>query len=177
MKKKKRILTIAILFSVVLAIVVGRILMPVSAWHVFHLLVAPKGLYDPIVIDRFPFDKKAFAKTYELNPKYFDYYHLSIQFLNEDVSSKYRFSGKLLVEFLYKNKLISTKTINKQIAAWYVKNDISRYRKISLLRFEIPIEHKYSKNLSIRVTVLEVDEELKKYRESTMLNIAVSAIP
>jgi hypothetical protein len=145
--------------------------------HFYHLLVAPDDLYNPIVTDNFLFYKKGFQKTYTLHPKYFDSYDLSIAFLNKYISSKYKFSGKLLVEFLYKGEVISKKIADQIITAGYVGSDTSEYKEIALLTFEIPIIGKYKDNISVRITVLEPDQELEKYRDFIMLQMAVSSTP
>lgn len=160
-----------------LTIVKTSISFPIGIRHLYHLFFTPKDLYDPIVIDNFLFNKKGFQKKYILNPKYLDMYDISISFLNKNFLSKYKFTGKLLVEFLYKGEVVSKKIVDRVISAIYAEKDISKYKKISLLTFEIPILGKYKENISIRITVLEVDQKLEKFRDSIMLNIAVSATP
>lgn len=145
--------------------------------HFYHLFIQPKDLYEPIIEDRFPFHEKGFSKIYKLKPKYFDYYNLGISFEKNNISYKYKFNGKLLVEFFYRQKLISSSTVNKIIAGWPAEKDGSKYRKIALLNFPIPINKKYKKDISLKITVLEVDEVLKKHKNSLRLFVAVSSIP
>lgn len=145
--------------------------------HLYHLLIQPEDLYNPIIKDDFSFHKKGFSKTYELKPKYFDYYDMGIVFNENNISSNYKFSGKLLVEFFYKDKLVSDATVSQIAAAWPSKTDDSKYREIALFSFAIPISKKYKKDISIRITVLEEDEVLKEYKDSIQLFVAVSAIP
>lgn len=178
MKNKKKILIfIIIMMSLNLMIVRDSISSLNGIRHFYHLLVVPKDLYKPIVNDHFLFNEKGFHKTYSLNPKYFDSYDLSIVFLNKNISSKYKFSGKLLVEFLYKGGVVFKKIADQIITAGYVGSDTSEYKEIALLTFEIPIIGKYKDNISVRITVLEPDQELEKYRDSIVLQIAVSSTP
>jgi hypothetical protein len=46
-----------------------------------------------------------------------------------------------------------------------------------LMSFEIPLLGRYKNDISIRISVLEPDQELKIYGNSIMLYIAVSATP
>ncbi len=178
MKNKKQIIFIIFLLVVILSALLKNLIpIPLNIRHICHLVVAPKDLYKPIVADNFPFDKKGASKTYKLNPKYFDFYDISIQFLNRNISSRYKFSGSLSVDFMYKGEVVSTNIADRKISAWYAENDLSKYKRISLLNFEIPVNKKYKDHISVRITVLEVDQELVKYKNSIKLHIAVSAIP
>ncbi len=150
---------------------------PIGIRHIYHLLVAPDDLYDPIITDKFLFDKMGFQKTYTLHPKYFDLYDLSIVFLDGDISSKYKFSGKLSVEFLHKGNIVSQKIVDRIVTAGYAGKDMSKYNRIALLTYGIPIVGKFKDDISLRVTVLEVDQELKKYKNSIVLQVAVSPTP
>lgn len=175
--RKKILIILIVVLSCNFATVKESISFPVGIRHLYHILAAPKDLYKPIIFDRFLFDEQGFHKTYKLNPKYFDLYDLSIVFPNKDISSKYKFSGKLFVEFLYENKVVSKKIVDRINTGWFADGDISKYKRVSLLNFEIPIVGKYKKNIEVRITVLEADKNLKMYMDSIMLHIAVSATP
>lgn len=150
---------------------------PAGIRHLYYLLITPDDLYDPIVSNDFYFDIKGFSKTFELHPKYSSLHDLSISFLDGGITSKYKFSGKLLVEFLHNGNVVSQKTADKIIAAGYKGKDISKYNRITLMTFEIPIIGKFKDGISLRITVIEVDQILKKYKDSIRLQIAVSPTP
>ena len=177
MKKRKILFCIIIVISFSLIAAKDGMCFPIFLRHLYHLLSPPKELYKPIITDHFLFDKIKFQKTYTLHPKYYDFYDLSIVFLDKNISSKYKFTGKLLVELLYKDTVVSKHIADSIVTAAYVGNDMSIYNKIALLNFEIPFVGKYKDNISVRITVLEIDQELKKYSDSIVLQIGVSPTP
>ena len=61
--------------------------------------------------------------------------------------------------------------------AVYVQNDMNHFNKISLFTFDIPLQKKYTKDISVKITVLEPDQELKRFGDLISLYIAVSATP
>ena len=176
MKNSKIIFFIGIFVFLNLTLL-GAATFPAGIRHLYYLMFTPDDLYDPIVSSDFSFDIKRFSKTFELHPKYSALYDLSISFLDEGITSKHKFSGKLLVEFLHDGNIVSQKTADKIIAAGYKGKDISRYNRITLMTFEIPIIGKFKDGVSLRITVLEVDQILKKYKDSIKLQIAVSPTP
>ncbi len=172
-------IAIIIFFTLSIQLLFGAsgLCLPVKIRHLYHLLTAPKDLYTPIVYDHFNFSKKGTSKTYSLIPKYFDLYALSISFPNEKISSKHKFQGKLKIEFLYKKEVVLEKIADQNISALYADKEMSLYKRITLLNFIVPIDNKYKDNLSVRVSVIESDNFLEKYKDSNMLHIAVSSRP
>ena len=151
--------------------------MPIVVRHLVHLAVLPKDLYEPIVVDTFLFWEDGFSKSYSLNPKYMDIYEIGLLATDENLSSKEKFTGTVKVEFLWQGKVVSEYEITSFQSGVYAGNDMTRYKKASLLSFGIPLQGKYEKDISIRMTVLEVDQNLKKYGGSLRMYIAVSASP
>lgn len=155
----------------------GFVPLPIGARHLINLIIQPKDLYQPIITDNFIFYEEGFTKTYFLEPKHLDIYEIGFLAEKADISSKYKFKGKLKAEFFWKDKLLFDKIVSSYNAAWSVNGDTEHFKEVSLLKFEIPLQGKYKNDVSIRLTVLEPDQELKKYADSTKLYIAVSAVP
>jgi hypothetical protein len=145
--------------------------------HIFHLLSPPKDLYKPILIDCFPFWKEGFSKTYSLAPIHKDIYEVGLLATNVNLSSKAIFTGKVKVEFLWQDMMVSEGEITAIQGGVYAGKDMTRYRKASLMRFKVPIEGKYMTNISVRMTVLEADRNLEIYGESLQMYIGVSSSP
>ena len=151
--------------------------------HFIHLIVTPEDLYKPIVYDEFIFHTKGHTKTYSLETKYNDYYSIGIIFENKDMpsgyatKSKYNFNGKLKIDFFSRELLVSSKIISSFASVTYKKNDMNYLEKVSLSVFEVPLMGKYKRNISIRVSVLEPDNELKNYADSARLFIGISGTP
>ena len=145
--------------------------------HLVHLITQPKDLYEPIVVDAFPFWELGFSKSYSLVPKYMDIYEIGLLATDENLSSKEKFTGKVKVEFLCKDKIISEHEITAIHGGVYAGKDMTRYKKVSLMSFEMPVQGKYKKDISVRMTVLKSDQNLKKYGDSLQMYIAVSSSP
>lgn len=180
-KKKRRIIAVAILclpliMLTFMKITKGFISLPMGVRHLIHRAMPPEGLYEPIVEDNFLFYKKGFAKTYSLKPKYLDFYNIGFLVENSDLSSKYKFSGKVKADFYWKDKLLFSKEITSQISAAYSDNDFKYFSDVLLLHFEIPFQGKYTDDISVKLTVLEPDENLKPHGDSIKLFIGVSPI-
>ncbi len=155
----------------------GFIPIPIGIRHLVHLTIQPKDLYQPIIVDNFLFYEEGFTKTYFLKPKYLDIYELGFLSKKSNMHSKYKFKGKIKVEFFWKDRLVSDRIITSIDSARYDEKDMEHYKEVSLLRFEIPLRGKYKNDISIKLTVVEPDQELKKYGDSIDLYIAVSAVP
>jgi hypothetical protein len=178
---KNMIIVIFLLFLLIIGVMIkvtkGFIPFPIGIRHLYHRIIAPDDLYQPIVTDNFLFHDKGFMKTYILYPKYLDIYDIGILFANKDISSKYEFRGKLLLEFMWRDKVLFKRIVDSIDSAWYVEGDMAKYKEVSLMSFEIPLLGRYKNDISIRISVLEPDQELKIYGNSIMLYIAVSATP
>lgn len=168
---------LAILGSIELAR--GDIILPKNIRYLIymrHKIKPPKDLFDPIVLDDYKFYEEGFSKIYKLEPKYYDIYAFGISTDQKELSSKYRFKGRIKLEFFSRDKLILEKTAIEIDAGWFLNNDTDWYKDISLLYFEIPLLGKYKKDISVKVTVLEPDMDLKD-KKSLKLYIAVSGTP
>lgn len=151
--------------------------LPIGVRHLINTIIVPKDLYNPIVEDRFLFYLKGYEKAYDLKPKYLDVYELGFSVGDRGIDSKYRFKGCLRAVFYSGNKAIYECSISSQKSAWYMKEDMTRYKSISLLTFSVPIKGKYVNDLKVKLTVLEPDVQLEKYQDQIKLHIAVSGIP
>ena len=148
--------------------------MPVGFSRFCHLFFPPKDLYKPIVTDDFSLDEKGLTKRYFIKPKYSTIYE--ILFLVDQksgIDQKYKFNGKIKAEFFYKDKLLFENLINNQYYSLFISKTNS-YILIGILNFDIPLQNKYKDNISIKLTVMEADQELKKYHDSIKLCIKVS---
>jgi hypothetical protein len=189
MKTKKETVNQKILLFLILSVILsfvilkGVSLLPTRFMHFLHLIVTPRDIYNPIVYDEFIFYSKGYTKIYPLETKYNDYYEIGIVFKNEDMpsgyatKSKYTFNGKIKIDFFYKDLHVSSKIISSYFSVTYKKNDMNYLEKISLSIFEVPLMGKYKKDISVRVSVLEPDNELKNYADSAKLYIGISGTP
>ncbi len=182
-KGKRRMVAVAILLLplVMLAFVKitkGFIPMP-TIRHILHLTFPPEDLYEPIVVDEFKFHEKGFEKRYVLKPKYLGGYMIGFVSGKQNIPQKETFKGKIKVEFFWKDTFLFEKTVTSQRAAVDADNDktMKYYKKVILVSFEVPLQGKYKDDISVRLTVLEADENLKKYGNSIKLFIGVSPIP
>lgn len=169
------ILLVSIL--VITMIVCGNIYVPLWIRHFLHHVNPPNDLYNPIVVDTFPFWESGFSKKYFLHPKYMDFYEIGVLALENNLSCKERFTGKVRIDFFCKGDKISTHEITSIQSGVYVGKDMTHYKKVSFMNFEIPFQKKHIENLSVDLTVLEVDQNLKKYGNSLQMYIAVSSSP
>jgi hypothetical protein len=145
----------------------GFVPIPVGNRHLVHLLIPPKDLYNPIITDNFLFYKKGFSKVYFLEPKYLDFYDCGFS-IDDEILPDYKFNGKLKFEFFWKNKRLFEEIVTQPKT--FGRNEVS------LIHFEVPLQGKYKKDISVQVTVLEPDIELKD-KKSLKLYIAVSGTP
>lgn len=155
----------------------GFISLPIGIRHLLHLIITPKDLYEPIVIDNFQFYEKGFSKTYLLQLKYLDIYEVGFFSDKKDIQATYKFQGKLKAEFFYEDKFLFEKMATSWRTAEYVDGDMKYFKKISLIDFEIPIKGRYKENISVKLTVLEPDKQSEIFGDSIKLYISVSAIP
>lgn len=179
--KKIKIFAIAILLLPVFVLLFikttkGFIPLPMGLRQLMYLAMPPDDLYEPIVKDNFLFYEKGFTKTYSLQPKYLVSYNIGFLIESGNLSSKYKFSGKVKVDFYWKGKLLFSKEITSHISASYADNDLKHFSDVRLLRFEIPFQGKYIDDISMRLTVLEPDENLKQYGDSIKLFIKVGSL-
>ena len=181
--KKKRssaiilISLLVIVFTVLsVKIVRGFVPCPIGLRHLTHLIIPPKDLYKPIVTDTFLFSENGFTKRYAIKPKYLDIYEIGILAENKNIDSKFKFKGKIRAEFFWNDTLLFESIMTSMDEAWYAENDMAHYKQISLFKFDMPLQGKYKDDISVKLTVLEPDNELAKYN-SIKLYISVSPSP
>ena len=155
----------------------GSTRVPVGGYHLLHLAKPPKDLHDPIIVDAFPFWGVGFSTSYKLQPKYLDFYEIGLLSLDEGLASKEKFTGVVKVEFMWQGNPVCEYEINSIQGGVYAGKDMARFKTAMLLRFEIPIEGKFDKELSMRMTVVKADQNLQKYGDSLKIYVAVSATP
>lgn len=182
---KKPMVTISVLSIIVVGILIYRLtwnFLPFAFMrqfvnHIVHLMAPPEDLYQPIIVDKFLFYEKGFTKTYSLKPKYFDNYDIGFSIGQEGIESKYKFKGKLKVEFFWKDKFLYDDLITSWDSAAYAQNDMSHFNQIALCKFGIPIDGIHTKDTSVKITVLEPDKDLERFGDLIELYIAVSPSP
>ncbi len=176
---KKPIVTISILSVIVLGLLVYRLILgffplPIGIRYFAHWIAPPKDLFQPIVVDKFLFYEKGFTKTYNLKPKYFGDYYLGFFVGGEGITSKYDFTGKLKIDFFWKDKFLFDNVVMSRRSVAYTNNSLTYFSEVDVYRFAMPLEGKYAKDISIKITVLESDEELKKFGDLITLFIKMA---
>lgn len=93
----------------------------IGARHLVHLVVQPKDLYEPVLIDEFPFNKEGFSKEYIIKPKYIDIYEIGFFDESCSIPSAYRFDGKMRLQIIQNEKIIYENDIMTMKSASYLK--------------------------------------------------------
>lgn len=155
----------------------GFIPIPIGIRHTLHLMFPPKDLFNPIIEDNFKFYEKEYSKVYKLDAKYIDFYKIGVKFKKDGISSKYKFNGKIKAEFFHKDNLLSEEMITSIKSGVFLDNSMEKYKEFSFLKFTIPLVAKHIRDISVKLTVLNPDPELEKYKDSIKLYIGVSATP
>lgn len=146
-----------------------------------HFIFTPvKELYKPIVYEDFDFYKKGYSKIFKLNYQYIDRYEINMLdeshkipsgFFNK--SETYKLNGKIQFDFYSNDKLIKTEITESTMGGAYA-DDMKYFEFIVLRMFNIPMNYKYYKNMSLKVTVLEPISELEN--KNLKLSIRVTSI-
>lgn len=146
-----------------------------------HFVFTPKKeLYKPIVYDDFNFYEKGYSKTFKLNYKYIDRYEIDM--LDEthkiptgryNKSEEYKLNGKIQFDFYSNDKLIKTEITESGGGGAYA-SDMEYFEFIVLRMFNIPMEYKYYKNMTLKVTVLEPIADLEN--KNLKISIRVTSI-
>ncbi len=168
------LLVLFVVSVVVFPSVRNAIPLPMGLRHVLNIFLNPSDLYEPIVLDQFQFDQQGFSKTYLLRPRYLDIYEVGLLNPHGAIPSTYRFSGKVKLEFLKNHRVIREVVVSTQGAAVYADKELTRYRKIALHEFLIPLNG-VVEGLSLRVTVVEPDSGFTALEEKPSLHISVSS--
>lgn len=143
--------------------------------HVFM-----KKDYNSQIIEDFRLDIKGYSKTFDLNLKYFDTYSLGVTNGNIGFPEKYKFNGKLRLQFYYKNRVVRDEEVTKWHVAWDMTGNNGKrgyHKEITLAYFKFPLDHKYKDNVTLRVTVIEPDVQISEFGKELKIVIGVSATP
>ncbi len=134
--------------------------------------------YEPQIAEDFKLDVRGYTKTFDLKLKYRDEYSLGITNGNIGFPWKYKFNGKLRLQFYSKNRIIRDEEVSK----WRVAYDMTGkngkddyYREITLMYFNFPLDHKYKEDVTLRVTVVEPDTHIAEFGQEVKIVIGVSA--
>lgn len=179
MKKTIKILGIILLGFLSLWILYNKGLSTGSK-HLFHMALELPGRDARIVSDNFHFWEQNYSKEYTLKTFYSDYYELGIEAKSKCLETgwesqvKYKFSGKLKIDFLHQGKIVSSKEIDASQGGSMYPGDMNYYKLVPLEYFEIPFEGKYKNNVSLRLSVISPDETLKKFADDIMLYVKIS---
>ncbi len=170
-------LSVAVLGIFIVIFIKILIFPSVEIRHIFHLAFPPEDLYEPIVVDDFKFYEAGFTKTYVLRPKYLDGYGIGILSEKQNIPWGYKFNGKIKAEFFWKDAFLFEETITSSYASGQADNKTKYYKNTYLFDFDVPLKGKHKDDISVKLTVLEPDENLKEYGDTIKLFIGVSAIP
>lgn len=187
-KNKKAIMFAVVLLAVAVIIYVllwSNIYLPKNVRYFRYLIqdIAPsKDRYEPILLEVFNFYEKGFVRMYSLKPKYSDIYDLGIMANKKILSSKYKFKGKLSLEFIVGDKVASHVIISDLQSRTYFVDategyDLAWSKEITLTSFEIPFLGRHKKNIGIKLTVLDPDAELLLLKDDIKLFVRVSSTP
>lgn len=173
-------LTVSILLICLCTLVVGMkrpVFKSAGVNHLLNQVNAPSDLYDPIIEDACFLWEKGRVVTYPLIPKYHDIYEVGLRCDGDLIPCNYVFDGKLLVEFLEGGRVIKSEIVNSILTRSFAGNDMNFDNRLELLRFNLPLDGKYWENVSLKVTVLQPAEILKKYEHGLKFYVAVSSTP
>ena len=153
-------------------------------WHLIHLATMPEDLFSPIIHEKFDFDKEGNSKEYTLNPKYRDFYAVSIFSQNGINSSdfgtkddRYKLKGKFKIELFSHDHKVSEKIVSRWTSALYKDNNMKIYKSITIFTFPVPVNGFSTNRMKLKITVIESSNILKEYKNDIELQIKVSGIP
>jgi hypothetical protein len=78
--------------------------------------------------------------------------------------------------FIIDKKSVLKREIISDIRCYYSGKDMKHYSKAALLNFPIPLKGQKN-NITLKLNVIKPDLELKKFRDSIKLYVAVSGVP
>lgn len=157
-KKKLSLYLIGILIPIYLIFGLGYLPTFISSiTGIKYLFSKPDNFWKDIICDDFNFYTKGYSKKYDLDYNYFTRYSISIEddnkkFYQKIDGKRYKFLGKIKLEYFSNNVLIKTDYITKWQSCGV--QDSSFYRSCELKDFIIPIKNRY-KDLSIKLTVIK----------------------
>lgn len=188
----KKIISISFLLLIIVPIVylifyrltMGFFPQSIGTRHTLNMMTRPNDLYNPIVLDSFNLNEQGLSRSYELHPKYLDFYIVGIRRKNLDANSnepfsalakKYSYNGEVLIEILLYEKVLLSQKVSSSQEVW--QSDDRQSVCIALLKFEIPIQGKYKDDLQLRITALKSDPQIEQIKETPELFVQVSSIP
>lgn len=121
-----------------------------------HFIFQPDDYDEPLIFDEFIFHEKGYSKTYSLPYKYPQIQAIKLTRGKNDLSNIDNLTGILKAEFFYKDQLLFEKVTTDF-------DDCLRNRTVYLIKFAMPLNNKYKKHISLRLTVLEPYLELEKF--------------
>lgn len=121
-----------------------------------YFIFQPEDYYEPLISDEFVFYQKGYSKTYLLPYKYPGVHAIKLVRGNNDLSKTNGLTGKLKAEFFYKEQLLFEE-VSTGIDPCLTN------RVIYLLEFFMPLNNRYKKDISVRITVLEPYMELEQF--------------
>ncbi len=131
--------------------------------------------YQPQIIEDFRLDVAGYSKILDLNLSYMERYSLSITNGEIGFPEKYKFNGKLKLQFFYKNKLVRERqVVEQEVAVYGTKRKGFYFNEITLTYFDLPLDRKYKDNLSLKVTVVEPDTTISEFGKELKIVIGVN---
>lgn len=121
-----------------------------------HFIFQPDDYDEPLIFDEFIFHEKGYSKTYSLSYKYPQIHSIDLARGENDLSQINELTGILKAEFFYKDRLLFEKVTTDF-------DDCLRNRTVKLIKFAMPLNNKYKKNISLRLTILGPYVELEKF--------------
>ena len=173
MKNLKNIGIVVLITTLIIGIIFN---LPIGFWHLIHLAKPPKNLYEPVLIDKFPFNKEGFSKEYVINLKHIAIYELGFFDEISSIPSSFRFNGKIRLQIIQNKISIYEKDITAMESAVYSKDDMNCYKKVILTTFGIPPK-KFNKDLILKITVLNKDDKIDSFVDKIKFYVAVSSTP
>jgi len=165
-----------LLSAVVLATLCGSGCDATSLHHVYNLATQPTDLYAPIMTDSYFFGQAGEERTYELEPRYRDYYELGVIARDRPIAKDRRFEGLVRLELLDGEKTIESMDLDRIRARYFAKDGDGGARRVSLASFSLPVSFWGRKNTRMRLTVIEPEVHLA-LAGSLEIYVAVAAIP
>lgn len=176
----------AIVFFCIISILTGFMLSSKATgiWHLIHLVTMSEDLFSPIIIDKFDFNKKDNSKEYTLNPKYRDFYAVSI-FSQNGISkadfgtndNRYEIEGKFKIELFNNDQKMSEKIVTRWTSGLYKNNNMKIFKSITIFTFPVPVNGFSINNMKLKISVVEPSNILKKYINDIELQVTVSGVP
>lgn len=134
-------------------------------------------MHDPILITDFHFEEMGYSRTFKIHPKHCEIYDIGAFSASDTIPTKPVFNGEVLIEIFYKNEVIIKTTVNSIRYGVYVEGTSNKYKFISFDTFFIPLDGKYTSDISLRITVLKSDHVLTNLSGDLKLFVAVSGLP